>query len=180
MIQNPAILLGLALAMSGCGSSSEPGKDWSKKPLDATIESKVNGAGFKLSVPKGWKFDATVGAESDPAAISKQWRPDVDDYFSEPSVTVSYASIPAKDLEGFVGDAMLDDKYTVVKKAAIADGFVLTAHTKNHGIVRAHVMKRKGEVHIDCRASQAKTGGVPSPAATMAWLEQLCSSLTIL
>jgi hypothetical protein len=46
--------------------------------------------------------------------------------------------------------------------------------------VRAEIMKTKGDAHLACRASQAKTGGVPSPDATMAWLEKLCSSLTIL
>lgn len=167
--------------IAACGGGASPGQDWSKRPLDLAIESKVNGVAFALSIPKGWKFDA-VGddKETDPALISKQWRPDMKDYFSEPSVMVSSEAIPAKDLDGFVADAMLDDKDVIAKKAATPDGgFVLVTHTKNHGIVRAQIMKVKGDAHLVCRASQAKDGGVPSPEATMAWLEQLCGTLVI-
>lgn len=175
-------LLLIGTVLFACGKPSEPGADWSAKPLDATIENKVNGVPFKLQVPKGWKFDA-VGdqKEDDATAITKQWRPDVKDYFSEPSVTISYAAIPPKDLDGFVKDAMLDEgKDVIAKQEQTPDGFVLIYHTKNKGIVRAHTMKTKGDAHVYCRASQAKTGGVPSPDATMAWLEKLCGSLTLL
>ena len=170
------------LVLAACGKKdAEPGADWSQKPLDATIESKVNGVAFKLSVPKGFKFDGVGDAkEDDPAAITKQWRPDVKDYFSEPSVAVSYASIPAKDVDGYVSDAMLDKNDVVAKKEQTADGFLLHYHTKNKGIVRVHVLKRKGDAHVECRASQAKDGGVPSPDATMAWLDKMCNSLTLL
>lgn len=174
-------LLVIATVLFAC-KQSEPGADWSAKPLDATIESKVSNVAFKLSVPKGWKFDAIPNQkEDDASAISKQWRPDMKDYFSEPSVTVAYEAIPATTLDDFVKEAMLDDKKDVIaKQAQTPDGFVLISHTKNNGIVRAEVMKTKGDAHLACRASQAKTGGVPSPDATMAWLEKLCSSLTIL
>ena len=171
----------LCMFLFACGKQSEPGADWSAKPLDATIESKVKGVPFKLSVPKGWKFDGVGSAKEDDAdAITKEWRPDVKDYFSEPSVSVSYAAIPAKDLDGFVSDAMLDkDKDEIAKKEQTADGFVMLSYKKkDKGIVRVHVLKRKGDVHLNCRASQAKTGGVPSPDATMAWLEKMCGSLT--
>ena len=57
---------------------------------------------------------------------------------------------------------------------------VILYHTKNKGIVRVEMQKNKGDISLTCRASQAKTGGVPSPDATMAWLEKMCSSLTIL
>ena len=171
------------LMFAACGKKdSEPGADWSQKPLDATIESKVHDIPFKLSVPKGWKFDGVGDAKEDDAtAITKQWRPDVGDYFSEPSVSISYAAIPPKDLEGFISDAMVDkDKDVVSKKETTADGFVMHYHTKNKGIVRVNVLKRKGDQHVNCRASQAKQGGVPSPDATLAWLEKMCSSLTLL
>lgn len=171
------IALALVLVLVACGKD-EPGKDWSGKPLDATIEDKVNGKAFRILAPKGMKLDDIGGAGPD--AISKHWLADVGDYFSEPSFTVSYDSIPAKDLDGFLADAMLDDKDVVAKKEATADGFVLVTHTKNKGIVRAFVGKAKGDVHLKCRASQARTGGVPNPDATMAWLERLCLSLTIL
>ena len=45
--------------------------------------------------------------------------------------------------------------------------------------MRAHVLKRKGDATLECRASQAKQGGVPSHDETLAWLEQICASLTI-
>ena len=172
----------LCVVLVACGKNAEPGADWSQKPLDATIESKVHGVPFKLSVPKGWKFDDASGRkEADPDEITKQWRPDVKDYFSEPSVTVSYAALPPTDLDGFVKDAMIDEKKDVIaKKEQTPDGFVMLYHTKNKGIVRVQLLKRKGDVNLNCRASQAKTGGVPSPDATMAWLEKMCSSLTLL
>ncbi|HEY5947641.1 MAG TPA: hypothetical protein VIV40_19185 [Kofleriaceae bacterium] len=172
----------ICVLLFACGKQSEPGADWSQKPLDATIENQVKGVPFRISVPKGWKYDDAAGRkENDPQEITKEWRPDVKDYFSEPSVTVSYDAIPATDLDGFVKDAMLDEgKDVIAKKQQTPDGFVLISHTKNHGIVRIELMKTKGDAHVKCRASQAKTGGVPSPDATMAWLEKLCGSLTLL
>lgn len=160
----------VATTLFACGSSAEPGKDWSKTPLDATVEGTVKGVAFKVSVPKGWV----------PAGdMENQWRPDVKDYFSEPDVTVRAPFTTVKTVDDFVGNAMLDAKDVVGKKAQTADGFVLVTHTKNNGTVRAFVLKAKGEAQIVCEAEQAKTGGVPSPDATMAWLEQLCSSLTL-
>ena len=174
--------LAFCVLLAACGEQSEPGQDWSQKPLDATIENKVKNVPFKISVPKGWKFDA-VGTrkEDDPEEITKEWRPDIKDYFSEPSVTVAYAAIPAKDLDSFLKYVMVDDKKDVIaKKEQTPDGFVIVYHTKNKGIVRVELQKNKGDVALTCRASQAKTGGVPSPDATMAWLEKMCSSLTLL
>ena len=169
----------LCAILVACGKNAEPGADWSQKPLDDTVESRVHGVPFKISMPKGWKLEE-IGKVNDPDEIVREWRPDVKDQWSEPSVAVSYAAIPAKDLDGYVSDAMMDKKDVIAKKEQTADGFVLVYHTQNKGIVRVHVLKRKGDVHLNCRASQAKTGGVPSPDATMAWLEKMCGSLTLL
>ncbi|MEZ4399606.1 MAG: hypothetical protein R3B06_06290 [Kofleriaceae bacterium] len=172
-------IVALSLALAACGGSKKsagPGQDWSGKPLDTTITDKVKGVGFTIKAPAGMKLD---GTDADPDAITKRWQADVDDYFSEPSFSVAYAAIPAKDVDGFVRDAMLGPKDVVAKQAATDDGFVLTTHTQDNGTVRASVLKRKGDVTLTCRASQAKTGGVPSPEKTLAWLESLCSSLTI-
>ncbi|MCA9675015.1 MAG: hypothetical protein H6709_17470 [Kofleriaceae bacterium] len=170
--------LALGLALTACGKKGDdgPGKDWSGKALDVTVENKVNNVAFKVQLPKGMKFD---GDDDGPEVITKMWKADVHDYFSEPSVMISYEAIPATDIDGFVKDAMLDDKDVIAKQEKTADGFVLVTHTKNNGIVAVEVMKVKGDAHLVCRASQAKDGGVPSPDKTMAWLEQLCSSLTI-
>jgi hypothetical protein len=175
-------LLLCLLVAGACGKTAEPGADWSQKPLDTTVENKVNNVPFKVSMPKGWKFDDIAGRkENDDAEITKMWRPDVKDYFSEPGLTISYAAIPAKDLDSFVKHTMLDEaKDVIAKKEQTADGFVLVSHTKNKGIVRVQMLKRKGDVHLNCRASQAKQGGVPSPEATMAWLEKMCGTLTLL
>ena len=72
-----------------------------------------------------------------------------------------------------------EGKDVIAKQEQTADGFVLVYHTKNNGIVRVHTLKTKGDTNLFCRASQAKTGGVPNPDATMAWLEKLCGSLTL-
>jgi len=165
------MLAGAALAACGKGSSG-PGQDWSGKPLDVKIADEIHGAKFTLQAPAGMKL-------ADTSDVTKEWRADVDDYFSEPSFTVAYEAIPAKTIDDYVRDAMLDKNDVVVKKEATADGFVLLYRTKTWGIVRAHVMKQKGDVHLECRASQAKQGGVPSHDQTLAWLERLCSSLAI-
>jgi hypothetical protein len=166
-------------AVAGCGKGGGgggPGKDWSGKPLDVTIESKVKGAGFRIQAPAGMKLDG----DDAPDAITKSWKADVGDYFSEPSFQVAFASIPAKDLDTFVKYGMVGAKDVIAKKEATADGFVLVTHGADHGMIAVSVQKAKGETHLTCRASQAKTGGVPNPTATMAWLEKLCASLTIL
>lgn len=171
-----AVLVGL-VACGGDKKDDGPGKDWSGKPLDVTIKEKVKGVEFTIQAPAGMTLD---GADAGPDAITKRWDADVKDYFSEPGFSVAYSAIPPKTLDDFVTYAMLDDNDVVAKKEATADGFVLASHTKNKGIVRVEVLKKKGEHHLTCRASQAKQGGVPSPDKTLAWLEQLCGSLTIL
>jgi hypothetical protein len=176
-MMNKLMTFALVVGLAACGGKKEsgPGQDWSGKPLDVTIEDKVNNVGFTLKAPKGMKLDGDAA----PEAVTKMWKADVKDYFSEPSIMVSYASIPPKDLDGVVRDAMLDDNDVVAKKEATADGFVLVTHTKKKGIVRVETYKTKGEHTLTCRVSQAKDEGVPSPEKTMAWMEQLCGSLTI-
>ena len=95
------------------------------------------------------------------------------------ALSISYASIPASDLDSFITDLMLDDTEVIVKKEKLADGFVVIHHNKTKGLVYANTMKIKGEHHLECRASQAKDGGVPNPDKTMAWLESICMSLEI-
>jgi hypothetical protein len=113
-----------------------------------------------------------------PEAITRSWEADMKDNWNEPGFSVSYASIPPQTIEDYVKHAMLDDNDVVAKQEATADGFVLVTHTKNKGIVRAQVMKRKGTDHLECRASQAgDRGPVKNPDKTLVWLEQLCGSL---
>ena len=168
----------LLIGLVACGGKGEsgPGKDWSGKPLDVTIKDKVKGVEFSIQAPAGMKLERDEG----PDAVTKRWEADLDDNFSEPGFSVAYASIPPKDLETFVKYATVDDTDVIAKQEATDDGFKLVYHTKNKGIVRVEILKRKGEHHLTCRASQAKDGGVPSPDKTIAWLEQLCGSLTIL
>ncbi len=171
-----AALLLSVVACGGGGKDEGPGKDWSGKPLEVTITDKVKNVGFTIKAPKGMKLEerGDQGAE----AITRSWEADMKDNWNEPGFSVSYAAIPAKTIDDYVKHAMLDDNDVVAKKEATADGFVLVTHTKNKGIVRAQVMKRKGEEHIECRASQAGNHGpVKNPAKTLVWLEQLCSSL---
>lgn len=176
-MRKPLAFLVVLAAACGGKKSSGPGQDWSGKPLDQKIEAKVNNVAFSLMVPKGMR--AEEGGDTSPEAITRSWEADLEDQWSEPHFAVSYASIPAKDLDGFLEDRMLDDDEVIVKKEATADGFVVTHHSKTKGLVYAEVMKIKGEHHLECRASQAKDGGVPSFDKTIAWLEKLCSSLTI-
>ncbi len=41
------------------------------------------------------------------------------------------------------------------------------------------LVKRKGDVNLECTATQAKNGGVPSADAVAGWLEQLCDTLAV-
>ncbi len=82
-------------------------------------------------------------------------------------------------MEEYVASAMLDDKYVIEHKEMNGDFFIISAHTKNNGIVKVSLLRQKGDTSLECHASQAKTGGVPSPEATLAWLEKLCQTLTI-
>jgi hypothetical protein len=169
----------LLLSIVACGGSKKdegPGQDWSGKPLDVTITDKVKNVGFTIKAPKGMKLEDH--GDRGPEAITKSWEADMKDNWNEPGFSVSYASIPPKTLDDFVKYAMLDDNDVVAKKEATADGFVLITHTKNKGIVRAEVLKRRGDDSLECRASQAGDHGpVKNPDKTLAWLEQLCSSL---
>jgi hypothetical protein len=162
----------LALLVA-CGSSG-PGADWSNKPLTETATGKVNGFAFKLKLPAGMKLEPQRGND-----ISMDWKADVDDYFSEPSVQVLFDSIPAKDIAGLVEEEVLGKRDVVQEKTAIPDGMRVVYHTDNYGIANVVVAKAKGATHLKCRASQAKQGGVPSPEKTLAWLVQLCMTLEI-
>lgn len=167
----------LALAACGGGKDAGPGKDWSGRPLDQTIASQVNGVAFTVQAPAGMKLEG----EDTPTEITKRWRADVDDYFSEPGFSVAYASIPPKDVAGFIADQMIDEGDVIVKQETLpADGgFLVVHHTAKKGLAYARVLKRQGEHHLTCTASQAKDGGLPSFDQTLAWLERLCLSLTI-
>jgi hypothetical protein len=177
MMTKKLMTFALVVGLAACGGKKEsgPGQDWSGKALDVTIEDTVYGVGFTLKAPKGMKLDGDIAPET----VTRMWKADLDDYFSEPSIMVSYAAIPPKDLDGVVSDAMLDDNDVVAKKEATADGFVLVTHTKKKTIVRVETYKTKGEHTLSCRVSQSKEGGVPNPEKTMAWMEQICGSLTI-
>ncbi len=161
--------------LAGCrddGAAASPGKDWSSTPLDVTIESKVHHVAFRIRAPVGMKLEDA----DDAGATIKQWRAEGKDF----SFMVAYAAMPTTSLDAFVRRSLLSRSAVIDKAEATADGYVLVSHMPFYGLVAASVQKAKGETHLACRASQAKTGGVPNPAATMAWLEKLCASLTIL
>jgi hypothetical protein len=173
-MRKPVMLVFVAALFGACGSKGEPGQDWSGRPLEVTIEESVNGVAFTIQAPKGLKHEADRATE-----VTRWWRADVHDYFSEPSFTVSYESIPAKDLAGFIRGSLLDADEVIAKQEELADGFVLVHHNPGKSLAYAQVLTRKGDVHLRCSASQARDGGLPSFERTLAWLEALCRSLTI-
>ncbi|HEX5061161.1 MAG TPA: hypothetical protein VFV99_17465 [Kofleriaceae bacterium] len=172
----------LCVLVAACRKESEPRTDWSQTALDTTIESTVKDVPFTLSLPRSWKFSAShERKEVDPEQLTKEWRPDLKDFYDEPSVTVAYAGAPAKTLDAFVKETLLDPTKDVIEKEArTADGYVIAYHTPGKGVVRVEMLKTKGDVSLYCRGSQARGGGVPSPLATLAWLEKVCDSLTLL
>ncbi|PKN21224.1 MAG: hypothetical protein CVU65_17305 [Deltaproteobacteria bacterium HGW-Deltaproteobacteria-22] len=172
------LMISMTMVLSSCGGKKdkeakddEPGKDWSAKPLAAT-EGAIGAIKFTVDLPAGFKVD-------NQGDVNISWRPDMDDYFSEPSVQVLLASTPAKTPEEFVSNAMLDKNDEVIKSEKTADGFLLEYATKNKGILRVSVQKAAGEKALVCNASQAKQGGVPNFEATRAWLGKICGSLKL-
>jgi hypothetical protein len=170
----PLCLTLSAAFLAGCGGDKKasPGQDWSQRPL-TTVKDKVKGVGFSIGLPQKMKKDEH-GSE-----VSIGWRADMDDYFSEPSVNIYYSSIPPKDLSSAHASAMIDKKHTIARKDKIDTGFIITHHSKDKGYVKTHVWKKSGEKVLNCVASQAKRGGVPSPDKTLRWLEQICLSLSV-
>ncbi len=94
-------------------------------------------------------------------------------------MNVYFASIPPKDLATAKMYAMIDKKHTIVRKDKIDGGFIITHHSKTKGYVKTHVWKKAGDKMLNCVASQAKRGGVPSPDKTMKWLETICLSMMV-
>jgi hypothetical protein len=170
--------LAATLTLAACGKGREPGQDWSGIPLDTTYAAKINNVAITVRGPAHMKLDEGAHKATD-ADLTKTWLADVDDYFSEPDFQIGFESIPATTIDEFVKSAMVDPKHVITKQAATADGFVVAFHSANNGLLGVATMKTKGANHLTCNASQAKTGGVPSPDKTLAWLEQLCASLTI-
>ncbi len=169
----------LLLGLAACGKDAPSfGQDWSKRPLapvtetlESTIGSTTRTATFSIDLPAKMKKEASGG--------HLEWRADLDDNFSEPSVSVGFSMMPAS-VEEALRVTMPDKNDVIVKSVEIDGGFIVVSHTKTKGIVRVEAWKRQGERDaLTCRASQAKTGGVPSPDATLAWLETICTSLTV-
>ncbi len=153
-----------------CNTSG--GRNWSSVALDDTVESSVRNAKFEIHLPKGWKRD--VNDE-----LMKGWRPNVEEYTSEPSVTVGYVQQPPQSLDSYINSLTFEGTPIVDKKIMNADYLVVVSHTADNGIVKVDYMSHKGDTYLGCSAFQMKRGGVPNPKATMEWLERLCRSLTI-
>jgi hypothetical protein len=161
-----------AALLIACNRSGAPGADWSSVALDETVESRVKNANFEIQLPKGWKRD--VNDE-----LMKGWRPNVEDYTGEPSVTVGYVQQPPQSLDSYIKSLTFEGTPIVDKKIMNADYLVVVSHTVDNGIVKVDYMSHKGDTYLGCSAFQMRRGGVPNPKTTMEWLEKLCKSLTI-
>lgn len=157
-----------------CNRSGTPARDWSNVSLDETVESSVKNANFAIQLPKGWKRD--VNEE-----LMKGWRPqNVEDYTSEPSVTVGYVQQPPQSLDAYIKSLTFVGGTPIVdKKLMNADYLVVVSHTDDNGTVKVDYMTHKGDTYVGCSAFQMRHGGVPNPQATMEWLERVCRSLII-
>jgi hypothetical protein len=165
----------LLLLSTACGKGEDQpketlGEDWSGRALDQKTSGTVSAVGFSLTLPAKMKLDVDD-------ADRKEWLADKDDYFGEPSVTISVDAIPPKDIDGAVADMMVGKEDVIVRRDTIEAGFIVTYHSKNKGLLKTRVWKKAGDKTITCSAGQAKTGGVPNFDATRAWLEKLCLSM---
>jgi len=157
-----------------CGKSDDgPRTDWSRVALDNTIESTVNNVSFTITLPKGWKRDVDE-------PLLKGWQPGVKDYAQAPSVTVGYVQQPPTDLDAYVKTLTFEGGTPIVaKKIMNTDRLAVVTHTATHSVVKVDTVIHKGETYLGCSAFQMRDGGVPSPKATIEWLEKLCATLTI-
>lgn len=171
-----ALVASLALLAPACGDKKEdgkkeegPGLDWSGKALKP-VEATVGGVKVTVDLPDKMKL-------SEDDADRKEWRADMKDYFSEPSVHLMSITTAPKTLDEAVKHYMVEQKYIIARKEAIADGFLVTHHSKTKGLLYAVFFKHIGGKNIVCKAAQAKQGGVPNFEKTKAWLEKICLSL---
>ena len=169
-----AVVLMMSIAaLFGCSKKETgPGKDWSGKPIK-TVTQQVHKVKFSIDIPDGMKLKKK---DSD---VNIGWQADMDDYFSEPHVDVSYAAIPAKSLADFKKYNFINEKHIIVKEETLKnpEGFFVVYHTKNKGLLWVISLIKKGDKALTCRAGQAKSGGVPNFKATQAWLEKICRSI---
>jgi hypothetical protein len=161
----------MCVVVLGCdrGDPDGPGRDWSGEAL-APVTQRIGGVEVSLSLPAGLRVD-----REEPHRVS--WIADRDDHFSEPSVTLATVTAPPDSIERAVALAMPGDDGTVARQQAIENGFAVTTHTPDRGLVQARVWKQVGGQWVTCTASQARRGGVPSFEATRRWLESICESL---
>jgi hypothetical protein len=168
-------LLALCLAAS-CGEKKDsgkkeagPGQDWSGKELKP-VETSCGGVKLTIDLPAKMKLDADE-------ADRKAWKADMEDYFSEPGVTLMTISTAPKTLEEATKHYMVEQKYVIARKEEVAGGFLVTHHSETKGLLYAVFFKAIGGKNIVCKASQAKDGGVPNFEKTKGWLEKICLSL---
>jgi hypothetical protein len=161
-----------AAVLVACNRSGAPVADWSSVALDDTVESSVTNASFEIQLPKGWKRDVNY-------ELMKGWRPNVEDYSGEPSVTVGYVQQPPESLDAYIKSVTFEGTPIVDKKLMNADYLVVVSHTVDNRTVKVDYMTHKGDTYVGCSAFQMRRGGVPKPQATMEWLERLCRSLII-
>jgi hypothetical protein len=160
------------LAACGKKGGGGPGQDWSAKPL-TTQAVDLGTAKASIDLPAGMKEDPSWKL-----AGSKRWQADLSDYFSEPGVRLSAETEMPATPAAAMDEAMLDKKLTVSKQEASADLIVIVAHSADNGTVKALSWHKTATGSLSCDADQAKSGGVPSPEATMAWLEKICRSVS--
>lgn len=171
--------LSIGSGLGGCGGKEggtsgggeADGDDFSQTEL-APTEVKLEGLNVTAELPKGFVLDD--------GPFVKYVAPKSDN-FSLPSFTFRLENYPPKSLDDTKLESGTSQKPMVeTKRAALVDGWLVAGHNETKGTAEVIVIKPlEGGKAVKCRAVQARSKGVPSLEATLAWLEKGCASTRV-
>ena len=168
-MRKPGIVLLLcgALALLACRSGAD--SDWAARELKPA-KGAIAGLSFTISQPEG-----LAESEAQSGETSIVWEASTGKN-SAPSFSVSKLSLPPATLKDAVARSG-GGELTIVRQEAIEEGFLVTAESKDKGLVKADVYRSVGGEALWCSAMQVKEGGVSKPEEARAWLEKICLSM---
>ena len=184
------IVVGAAIAATACKTNSEPiDEQWTRVPLDRTVEGKVGDISYSLRVPAKFVHWRNGGQEFwssadknfyvklvvDPAGYLDFTAFNRDAFAKDPDIW-------RRDLDGFVlvagGQALHDGTSKLLSKHDTPDGYAAAFQASNPDEVLVDSVKLRPHT-LYCGAHAGGGGHIANPAATAAWLEQLCASVEI-
>jgi hypothetical protein len=151
--------------------------DWRARPLD-TVPGRVGsetlgGLDYTVAIPRG----LTMQPSSTIGIVEYSTGSGSDRDVRAPVVMIAFDPIPPTSLDAAVANAFPVAGDDVVRRDAIADGFIVTLRGPHH--VAARVTRLSGARSVACMAAQADGGDTALDEADRAWLEKICLSLAV-